>query len=504
MQIDEGRDAIARTVDGTSLDGLMLDAGSEKPMYLQLYDGLREMILSGSLGQGARIPASRILCERLGVSRFTVVTALDQLVAEGYLRSARGSGTYVEAMPRSASAKPDTPPQSDIAGSGHLEGALSRRARALTWRHSLPLDAGTQYLQMATPDHRLFPLRIWSRLTKEVFSESYPNISGYREFFRPSRLERQIAQHIASSRGIRCTPEEVVTTLGAHHAVSLLCELLLDPGDPVAFEEPGMAAIRSIFQSHSCRIEPMHVDASGPDPHTISNRKVKLAFVTAAKQQPMTIAMPVKRKLEMLNWAAERGTLIIEDDLGSEFRYRGGPIPPLKALDQAGQVIYVGAFSMTLMASLRVGYMIMPRPLAEKCRQLIQVRYRALPRLTEEIVARLIEDGHYGRHLHRMRRIYAERQNRLLKIIRSDFSDVFEPPEFASGFYNLCYYLDQSIDDDLFMSNFRRHNLGVEQLSYYFADRQSPRKALLVGFAASNEDEIEIGTRLLRRGLEGV
>lgn len=263
-----------------------------------------------------------------------------------------------------------------------------------------------------------------------------------------------------------------------------------------------MAAIRSIFQSHSCKIEPMYVDASGPDPHTIATPDIKLAFVTAAKQQPMTTAMPVKRKLEMLNWAADRGTLIIEDDLGSEFRYQGGPIPPLKALDQLGQVIYVGAFSMALIASLRVGYMIMPRALADKCRQLIQVRYRALPQFTEEIVARLIQEGHYGRHLHRMRRIYAKRQNRLLQIIRSDFADVFEPPEFAAGFYNLCYYKDQSIDEDSIMIQCRRHNLGVEQLSYYYTNRQSPRKALLVGFAASNEDEIEYGTNLLRRSVE--
>lgn len=487
-------------IDGLSLDGLTLEAGSEKPLHQQLYSGLRQMVLSGAIVPGSRIPSSRVLSERLGVSRFTVVTALDQLIAEGYFKSVRGSGTYVEAVPKNVAV--EAHPERTLETPDRLDPLFSRRAHALTWRQSLPLASGTQYLQMATPDHRLFPLRIWSRLTKEVFAASDPHVASYREFFRPSLLEQQIAQHIAASRGIRCTPEEVVTTLGAHHAVSLLCELLLDPGDTVAFEEPGMAAIRSIFQSHGCRIEPMHVDASGPDPHTIDNRDVKLAFVTAAKQQPMTIAMPVKRKLEMLNWAADRRALIIEDDLGSEFRYQGGPIPPLKALDQAGNVIYVGAFSMTLLTSLRVGYMIMPRVFAEKCRQLIQVRYRALPQFTEEIVARLIAEGHYGRHVHRMRRIYAKRQNRLLQIIRSDFSDVFESPEFSSGFYNLCYYKDQSIDDDAVMRNCRRYNLGVEQLSYYYKNRQSPRKALLIGFAASNEDEIELGTQLLRRGLE--
>ncbi|MGR6431727.1 MocR-like pyridoxine biosynthesis transcription factor PdxR [Rhizobium sp. PAMB 3174] len=496
------RHAIARTIDGASLDGLILDAESTRPLYLQLYDGLREMILSGAIPGGMRIPSSRVLSQSLGVSRFTVVTALDQLVAEGYLNSARGSGTYVETVPRRQAGKPGPVPKSKEDGSDRFDRLLSRRGQALTWRNSLTLNDGSQHLHMATPDHRLFPVNIWSRLTKEVFAEGDFRIVNYREISQPTLLEEQIARRIAVSRGIHCEPEEVVTTLGGHHAVTLLVELLLNPGDTVAFEEPGMAAIRSVFQSSGCKIEPMHVDASGPDPHTVASRDVKLAFVTAAKQQPMTIAMPLKRKLEMLHWAADRDTLIIEDDLGSEFRYRGGPIPPLKALDQAGQVIYVGAFSMTLLQSLRVGYMIMPRPLAEKCRRLIQVRYRALPQFTEQIVGRMIEDGHYVRHLHRMRRIYAKRQNRLLQILKSDFADIFEPPEFASGFYNLCYYRDQSIDEDAVLNRCREANLGVEQLSYYHADRKSPRKALLVGFAASNEDEIDLGTRLLKRCIE--
>ncbi len=492
---------IARTIDGSNLDGLILDAEGARPLYQQLYEGVREMILSGALPGGMRIPSSRVLSESLGISRFTVVTALDQLIAEGYLKSAHGSGTYVETVPRRQAGKPGEAGESDAGVPDRFEKLLSKRGQALTWRTSLTLNDGSQLLHMATPDHRLFPVQIWSQLTKEVYAEGDFRIVNYREILRPSLLEEQIARHIAVSRGIRCEPEEVVTTLGAHHAVTLLAELLLDPGDTVAFEEPGMAAIRSIFLSSGCKIEPMHVDASGPDPHTVASRDVKLAFVTAAKQQPMTVAMPMKRKLEVLHWAADRGTLIIEDDLGSEFRYRGGPIPPLKALDQAGQVIYVGAFSMTLLQSLRVGYMIMPRALAEKCRRLIQVRYRALPQFTEQVVGRLIEDGHYVRHLHRMRRIYARRQDRLLQILRSDFADIFEPPEFASGFYNLCYYRDQTVDEDAALTRCRHANLGVEQLSYYHANRRSPRKALLVGFAASTEAEIELGAKLLRRCL---
>ncbi len=227
---------MVRTIDGSSLDGLMLDAQSARPLYLQLYDGLREMILSGAIPGGMRIPSSRVLSQSLGVSRFTVVTALDQLVAEGYLRSARGSGTYVETVPRRQSINTHASPEDENATPDRFEKRLSRRGQALTWRTSLTLNDGSQQLHMATPDHRLFPVDIWSRLTKEVYAQGDFRIVNYREILRPSLLEEQIARHIAVSRGIRCEPEDVVTTLGAHHAVTLLAELLLDPGDTVAFE----------------------------------------------------------------------------------------------------------------------------------------------------------------------------------------------------------------------------------------------------------------------------
>ncbi|WP_449086082.1 MocR-like pyridoxine biosynthesis transcription factor PdxR [Rhizobium sp. A37_96] len=492
---------ISRTIEGFDPNGLPLDAASDHPLHLQLYDGLRMMIVSGSVRGGTRIPSSRVLSQSLGVSRFTVITALDRLAAEGYIRAVRGSGIYVENVPGRVANKSSTNTDQGPTVSRWFQKLMSQRGSTLTWRQSRKPSNGSQLLDMATPDHRLFPTRIWTSITKEVFTDWDYRTLNYRELPVRSLLEEQIAQHLAVSRGIRCDPEEVVTTLGAHHAVALLAELLLDPGDTVAFEEPGMPAIRSIFESHSSKIEPMFVDGSGPNPSSVSRHNVKLAFVTAAKQQPMNVSMPLKRKLEMLNWASESGALIIEDDYASDFRYRGSPVPPLKALDQTGQVVHVGAFTSTLLLSLRAGYMILPKALANKCRELIQIRYRALPQLTEQTIARLIEDGHYGRHLHRVRKIYAKRQERFLSILKSDLSDVFELPEFAPGFYNLCYYKDQSIDEDEVLFQCEQSGLGVQQLSYYFANGRSPRKALMVGFAASNESEIELGLRLLKQSV---
>lgn len=487
-----------RSKDGMLIDGLILEPSSRTPMYRQLYSKLREMVLSGVLPGNARMPSSRTLSNRLGVSRFTVVTALDQLVAEGYLKSVAGSGTFVEVIPNVSKSLPPTSIKNhDVTKSDGDLHLLSKLARGLTWRNSMVLNRDVKYLHMSAPDHRLFPFQTWTKLTREVFSNIDNQTAYYRDTSEPSPLERQISAQIFVSRGIRCDPEEVVTTFGAHHAVDLLTELFLDPEDTVAFEEPGMSAVRSIFQSKGCNVLPMYVDKSGANPSTLFNHDVKLAFVTAAKQQPLTIAMPVKRKLELLSWATEKGTIIVEDDLGSEFRYKGGPIPPLKAMDQGNNVIYIGAFSMSLLQTLRIGFMIMPRNLAEYCRRMIQVRYRSMPQVTEQVLARFIEDGHFSRHLHKTRRIYAKRQERLLEILQTKFQAIFEPPEFTAGFYSLCYFKDQSLDVDYILSQCNKHGLGVEQLSYYYRNKLPQKKGLLIGFASSTEEELEIGTGLL-------
>lgn len=454
------------------------------------------MVLSGTLPGGARMPSSRTLADRVGVSRFTVVTALDQLVAEGYLRTSVGSGTFVEAISNSAPSL--MPMAGGSAAQAESTFLLSSRAQKLSWLIPNAAPEPLNYLHMSVPDHRLFPVQTWTKLTSQVFSQIDSRTGSYRETDEPSFLEQQIAAQIALSRGIRCDPEEVVTTFGAHHAVNLLTELLLDPTDCVAFEEPGMSAVRSIFQSHGCKIYPMYADIHGADPSTLPTKKVKLAFVTAAKQQPLNVAMPAKRKLELLGWSTESGALIIEDDLSSDFRYQGRPIPPLKAMDQSHRVIFIGSFSMSLLQTLRVGYMIMPRDLATQCRKLIQVRYRAMPQLTEQVLARFIAEGHFTRHLHKARRIYAKRQERLLEILDTRFADVFDPPDFAAGFYNLCYFKDQSVNVIDIFQRCRAEELGVAHLSQYYWNRPSPRKALLIGFASSTLNELEAGTRRLR------
>ncbi|MFV1840513.1 MULTISPECIES: PLP-dependent aminotransferase family protein [unclassified Phaeobacter] len=479
---------MARTLDGSLVDSIQLDRAGDAPLHRQLYGALRDLILNGRLSGDTRLPSSRVLTSRLGVSRFTVLTALEQLIAEGYLRTVPGGGTYVQNGLARTRARSDAPSQSRV---GAADTLLSNLARNINWYAAAPDRQIQRLLNMALPDSRLFPVQTWTRLTKQVYSQIDTELGAYSSATRVSSLEEQIAKHLVISRGMQCDPEQVVSTFGAHHAVSLLSEFFLDKGDTVAFEEPGMHAIRSIFLSQGCTVVPIHVDQDGPNPDSVpKNARPKLAFVTAAKQQPMNIAMPVKRKLEFLNWADENNVLIIEDDLGSEFRYQGQPIPPLKALDKQGRVIFVGAFSNSMLQTLRIGYAVLPHDLAREFRNMRAVRYRAMPQLTEAVMAKFIEEGHYARHLYKVRREYAQRQKALSDILANKFRDIFEPQKPSDGFYIVCMFRDQSRNDEAASELCNQHGLGVTYLSGYYREPTVAKKGLLIGFAASTPREI--------------
>lgn len=477
------------------VEGLILDSSDVTPMHRQLYDGVRKMVLSGVLPGGARMPSSRMLAPRLGVSRFTVVTAMDQLIAEGYLKAISGSGTFVEIFSTASAHRDHDTSLRQAINKDTFQ--LSDKAQKLHWVPSMVSNKGVQFLHMGSPDPRLFPKKAWSRTARNVLNQLDIGLAWSRDFDEPTSLERQIASQVAISRGITCEPEEVVTTFGAHHAVNLITELLLNSGDAVAFEQPGMPAVRSIFKTYGCDVFPLIVDEHGANPVSVRNHPIRLAFVTAAKQQPLIVPMSVGRKLEMINWSKETASIIVEDDLGSEFRYEGSPIPPLKAMDTEGRVIYIGSFGMSLLQTLRIGYMIMPKKLATICRRMIQVQFRHMPLLTEHTLACFIEDGHFSRHIHRVRRIYEKRQQTLLSILCRDFVEFFEPPVFGGGFYNLCYFRDQNVDEDQITAQCSKKELGVEQLSYYYENRSSPKKGLLIGFAANTDEEIEAGMKIL-------
>ena len=337
-------------------------ADRSDPLYQQLYEKMREHILLGGFSPGEQVPSTRVLATDLGVSRNTILQAFEQLTAEGYLEGATGSGTYVaRALPEqmvraSQPVLPQGPTRAAVRRwsrfGSHITSNDGMASRPVAYR---PFQPGMPALDA-------FPFDIWTKLANryrksgpyELFA--YGNAAGYKP------LRKAIASYLTVARGVCCDPEQVIVVSGAQQAMDLTARLLLDPGDSVWVEEPGYTGARIAFEAASAKLIPVPVADDGLDVEKgmARNTKARLVYTTPSHQYPLGATMSVARRIELLNWAAQSGALILEDDYDSEFRYSSRPLPALQSLDQNGSVIYLGTFSKVLFPALRLAYLVVP------------------------------------------------------------------------------------------------------------------------------------------------
>jgi GntR family transcriptional regulator/MocR family aminotransferase len=404
---------------------VVLDVDAPIPLYEQIYLAVKQYVLAGELRPGARLASTRALAAELKVSRFTIVNALDRLLAEGYLVARRGAGTFVvdtlpEARMRPSRRIPITsaPP---VGRPGHAP-ALSDRGQALSSvvitgprrDHDEPRP-----FRPRRPPLDVFPLRLWARLIRRQWATyRLPNLDyGEPAGYRP--LREAIAQHVGVTRGIRCTADQVVVTSGAQQAFDILFRLLLDPGDKAWIEEPGYLDVRAALVGAGADLVPVRVDQHGIDV-TEGVRRAKsarLAVVSPSNQYPTGVTLSATRRAALLDWARAAGAWIIEDDYDSYFRYRGRPMSALRSLDLADasvrrsnpRVLYVSTFSKTMFPSLRLGFCVVPDTLVEAVANARAVADRNSPIADQAALAEFISDGHYDRHLRRVRLVCQER-----------------------------------------------------------------------------------------------
>lgn len=388
------------------MDWLSLDRSSSVSLTRQLYLQLREAILAGRLQSGERISSSRELSSRLSVSRNVIVDAFEQLQAEGYIVGRHGSGAYVEE--RLCLAGPDTlspnPPPTARTDDGE-------NSAAIDFRSGLPyLDA--------------FPHRRWGRILKEV-CESIPSEQwSYGTAEGIPELRGALVDYLRQSRGVVCRPEQVIITAGAVQALSIVARALLTTSMPVLMEDPANKDVARIFALAGATVLPIAVDHQGllTDrlPHDIDPA---FTFVTPSHQFPIGGHLPVQRRVELVQYSRLTGSFIIEDDYDSEFRYQGSPISSLQGL-APDRVIYIGSFSKSLFPSLRLGCLIVPDLLVAKCREIKRLTDVQCPTLEQFAMARFIREGHFARHIIRMRKIYKTKRDLLLKELRSHFEQI--------------------------------------------------------------------------------
>jgi GntR family transcriptional regulator / MocR family aminotransferase len=400
-----------------------LDAAAAAPLYEQLYLGLRDHILAGRLRPGARIASTRALATHLDISRFTVVSALDRLIAEGYLSTRRGAGTFVTGtLPEQRMRARRSAGNSQPMAAKTTTATLSRRGAALSGVviTGPRREAGEPLpFRPRRPPLDVFPVKLWARLVRRQWSRASVNQLDYGDpaGYRP--LRDAIAQHVSVTRGVACTADQVIVTSGAQQAFDILFRLLLDPGQQAWIEEPGYLDVRASLVSAGATLVPVPVDAHGIDVGAgcALGPQARLAVVSPSHQYPIGVTLSATRRAQLLEWARRTGAWIVEDDYDSYFRYRGRPMSALQALDADGvrpagaspRVVYVSTFSKTMFPSLRLGFCVVPPPLIEPVANARAVADRNSPIVDQAALAEFIGGGHYDRHLRRVRMVCHER-----------------------------------------------------------------------------------------------
>jgi GntR family transcriptional regulator / MocR family aminotransferase len=452
----------------------------------QLHQQIRDAILDGRIRAGERLPATRDLAERLGVSRYTAGVAYDRLTADGLIEGRPGAGSFVIEQPATTAeaTRDDTALQ-----------PLPSLARIPTlWG----VDATPRYdFRAGLPDASLFPYTTWRRLMAEQFRASAVGRANPGEPAGHAGLRAAVARHVGVSRGVTAGPDDVIVTNGCQQAVDLVVRVLLHPGDTVAVEAPGYLVTRLLLESHGLRVVGVRVDADGIVVDDIP-ADARLVYVTPSHQFPLGMPMTADRRMALLTWAQEHNAAIVEDDYDSEFRYGPGTVDPLHCLDRTGRVIYIGSFSKTMLPTLRLGFMIAPSSLLPALRnaKFVTDWHTALP--TQAALAEFIDTGMFARHIRRMRREYQERHRLVMTALRRDFAGRLTPIESAVGLHVAAISPRHTIEDmDVVAGLSVRNDIGVYALAGFGYDGHEP-PGLVIGYGAIAAADIGDGMRRLR------
>jgi GntR family transcriptional regulator/MocR family aminotransferase len=471
-----------------------------EPAYQWLYEAMRAEILGGRLSPGTRLPSTRDLARQYRLARGTIVNAFDQLASEGYVECTVGSGTYVSKV------LPDKLLQ--VASRRAEKSAMhpNRQLVVSDYARRAQLFAGyenraTRAFRANLPALDLFPTTLWTKITMRCLRRvSTRNLMGCDPLgFKPLRYA--VAEYLGQSRGVRCIPEQVAIVSGVQEALDLTARLLLNSGDRVCVENPGYPGAVLAFQAFRAKLLTVGVDNEGIEIRQLPAQGVRLVYVTPGHQFPLGTTMSLARRLQLLEWARKSGAVIFEDDYDSEFRYSGRPIPALQGLDASGLVLYAGSFSKVLFPALRLGYVVVPSDLVHYFEAIQSLTFRHAPMLEQLVLTDFITEGHFGRHLRRMREVYAERLAILVEEARLRLTGLLEISSIEAGLQTAAW-LGGGIDAESAAAAAAKRGVDVTPLGRYSQNRMAA-EGLQLGFAALDAKEIRRGVRELAIALEG-
>jgi GntR family transcriptional regulator / MocR family aminotransferase len=461
---------------------MVLDFSSETPLYRQISLWFQRAIRAGQLQPGQRVPSTRALARELRISRIPVLSAYELLIAEGYFEPFVGAGTCVSRSIPDAFSPPEkagTPESLAPEMQPKAQRMVSRRAAGLNGPARIWLRGCA-----GCTDLEHFPIDMWSKLVSRHARKVSRDIMGYGDTMGYWPFREALAEYLGAFRAVVCHPSQILVTTGSQQALQISALALLDAKDEAWLEEPGYPGTHQALKLAGARLVPVPVDQQGLDiEYGIRNAKhARAAYVTPAHQYPMSVTMSAARRIELLSWAARTGAWIVEDDYDSEFRYSSNPLASLQGLDTDGRVIYIGTLTKVMFPALRLGFAVVPADLVDTFLDIRNaVDTVSTPVLYQMVMTDFIREGHFSRHIKKMRAVYMERREVMVESVREQASGVLEVSGEEAGLYVLAL-LPTGVDDVEIASRARRMGLPVGPLSRYYASPPE-RGGLVLSYA---------------------
>ncbi len=463
------------------------DRGSGVPFYTQIYEGYRTAILAGQLGSGQRLPSTRTLAAELRISRLPVLNAFEQLLHEGYLEGKVGSGTYVRDCIPDEVARPMRVPSP----------ARSRRVLTLAPGavRSRRDDGSGTFKSLPALDH--FPHETFARLIRRHAARLSDDLLAYGDPAGYAPLREAIAAYLRTARAVDCDPEQVIIVSGSQLGLRVAA-MALTTGESVAcMEDPGYRGARQALAVSAASVVPIPVDREGIHVASLARlgARAKLAYVTPSHQYPLGVSLGVSRRLELLAWAERNDSWILEDDYDSEFRYSSRTLGALQGMDANDRVIYLGTFSKVLFPALRLGYLVVPHELITRFVRTRETLDLCSPLLYQLVLTDFLNEGHFARHLRRMRAVYLRRRDAVIAAVREHAADVMTIENTDAGLHLLAF-LHDGVDDRALVRRAAQEDLYPTSLSALYMSASS-RTGLILGFGGSDEATLSDGVRTL-------
>ncbi len=489
-----------KRISASFLPPIALDSSGKIPMYRQLYEWFLRAILAGQLRPGQRVPSTRNLAAELKISRIPVSIAYEQLRAEGYLETFVGAGTCVVGSIPADTLKPAFGKIRDVS----RQVSTSKAPRMVSRRVALmraPAQSWSSKLvafRVNLPALEHFPNGVWSTLINRHSRRPTRQSMAYGDAMGYMPLRESIAEYLGAVRALRCKPSQILVTTGSQQGLQLSAQVLLDPNERVWIEEPGYPGARQALIIAGAQLVPVPVDHEGLNVAEGIRRArgAHAVYITPSHQYPLGVTMTATRRMLLLNWAARSGAWIIEDDYDSEYRLGGRPIPSLQGLDTGERVIYVGTFSKVMFPALRLGYVVVPEDLVDAFSAAREATDQFSSTLYQAVMTDFIGDGHFARHIRRMRMLYLERRTALVEAIQNQMGDKLEVIGAEAGMH-LVALLPPGVSDVALSKKAAEMGISVMPLSSCYL-KPPARGGLILGYGGTDAQQIHEGMRKLK------